>query len=146
MAATAIYLNFNRETEDAFNFYKSIFGGEFIGEINRLSTVPPQEGQPPIAQSDGNLVMHIQLKLPGGVDLHGSDAPETMGFKINKGNNSYIFINLDTREEADQLFAKLSVDGKIEMPMTDMFWGDYFGSFADKYGTSWMISCPSKKV
>lgn len=144
MARVSTYLNFARETEAAFNFYKTVFGTEFSGPIQRMSAVPPQPGQPPLSEEDKNLVMHIGLPILGGHMLLGTDAPESMGFKMNFGNNIYINLEPDTRGEADRLFKALSEGGKVEMPMQEMFWGDYFGSFRDKFGTQWMINCASK--
>ena len=89
--------------------------------------------------------MHIELPILGGHSLHGTDAPESMGFKLNFGNNVYIMLNPDTREETDKLFAALSEGGKVEMPMQDMFWGDYYGSLCDKFGVQWMFNCTAKK-
>lgn len=144
MARVSTYLNFPRETEAAFLFYKSVFGGEFMGEINRFSSVPPQPGQPPMAEADKNLVMHVALPILGGHVLMGTDAPETMGFKVTPGNNMYINLEPDTRAETDRLFAALSAGGKVDMPLQEMFWGDYFGSCSDKYGVQWMFNCSSK--
>ena len=141
MASVSTYLNFTRTTEEAFNFYKSVFGGEFIGGINRFGEIPPSEGMPPLPEEDKNLVMHIELPILGGHKLMGTDAPESMGFKLNPGNNMYIMLSPDTRAESDRLFNALSAGGKVEMPMQDMFWGGYYGSFADKYGVQWMINC-----
>lgn len=145
MARVSTYLNFPRTTEEAFNFYKSVFGGEFIGGINRFSQVPPQDGAPAISDADKNLVMHIALEILGGHMLMGTDAPETMGFKVNQGNNVYINLEPDTRAETDMLFAALSAGGKIETPLQEMFWGDYFASFTDKFGINWMLNCSAKK-
>src|SRR5688572_13094740 len=103
MASVSTYLNFPRETEEAFNFYKSVFGTEFDGEIQRMGSVPPQEGQPPLSEADKNLVMHVSLPILGGHKLMGTDAPESMGFKVNFGNNVYINLETDTRKEADEL-------------------------------------------
>lgn len=145
MGLTSTYLNFPNKTEEAFNFYKSVFGGDFVnGKINRFKDIPPQEGMPPIAAKDQNLVMHVALPIIGGHLLMGSDAPESLGFTVIQGNNVYISLHPDTREEADALFKKLSEEGVIEMPMQDMFWGDYFGSLADKFGIRWMISYHGK--
>lgn len=144
MARVSTYLNFTRNTEEAFNFYKSIFGGEFNGGINRFSSVPPQEGQPPIAEDDKNLVMHVALPILGGHVLMGTDAPESMGFKVNFGNNVYINLEPDTRAETKKLFDALSKGGKVEMELQEMFWGDYFGSCTDKFGVNWMFNCSSK--
>ncbi len=144
MARVSTYLNFSRNTEEAFNFYKSVFGGDFIGGIHRFSEVPPQEGQPRVVKEDQNLVMHVGLKILGGHMLMGTDAPESMGFSVTPGNNIYINLEPDTRTETDKLFAELSAGGKVEMPLTEMFWGDYFGSCTDKFGVQWMFNCTSK--
>lgn len=145
MSRVSTYLNFPRSTEEAFTFYKSVFGGEFVGGINRFGDIPPHEGKPEIAEADKKLVMHIALPILGGHMLMGTDAPETMGFKVNVGNNVYINLEPDTRAETDKLFAALSAGGKTEMAPQEMFWGDYFGSCTDKFGTQWMFNCSSKK-
>lgn len=144
MSRVSTYLNFPRSTEEAFNFYKSVFGGEFVGGIHRMGEVPSQPGQPPMAEADKNLVMHIALPILGGHVLMGTDAPESMGFTVKPGNNMYINLEPDTRAEADRLFAGLSAGGKVEMQLQEMFWGDYFGSLTDKYGVQWMVNCSSK--
>ncbi|HEV2107647.1 MAG TPA: VOC family protein [Thermomicrobiales bacterium] len=144
MAQTSTYLNFDRNTEAAFNFYKSVFGTEFVGGIMRHSDVPAPEGQSEVSEDDKQMVMHVQLPILGGHMLMGTDAPESMGFKLNQGNNVYICLQPDTRDEADALFGALSAGGNAEMPMQDMFWGDYFGSLVDKFGVNWMVNCSSK--
>lgn len=144
MAKVSTYLNFPRETEEAFNFYKQVFGTEFEGEINRFSSIPPQDGQPPLSEEDKNLVMHVALPILGGHVLMGTDAPESMGFKVNPGNNVYINLQPDTREETEKLFKALSEGGKVEMELQEQFWGDYFGSLVDKFGINWMFNCSSK--
>ena len=144
MASTSTYLNFARNTEEAFNFYKSVFGTEFNGPIARFGEIPPQEGMPPMADADKNLVMHIELPIVGGHKLMGTDAPESMGFKVNFGNNVYINIQPDTREETKRLFEKLSAGCIVTMELQDMFWGDYFGSCTDKFGVQWMVNCSAK--
>jgi len=146
MASVATYLNFPRETEEAFNYYKSVFGTEFLGEIHRFAGVPGTDGQPiPADHPDANLVMHVSLPITGGHLLMGTDAPESMGFTVNSGNNMYIMVMPDAKEEADRLFGELSKDGEIEMEMADQFWGDYFGSCKDKFGIGWMFDVPSNK-
>lgn len=145
MARTSIYLNFPRSTEEAFNFYKSVFGTEFTAPIHRMGEVPQQEGTPPMLEADKNLVMHVELPILGGLVLMGTDAPESMGFKVNFGNNVYINLEPDTREETRKLFAALSAGGKVGMELTEMFWGDYFGSCTDKFGVQWMFNCSSKE-
>lgn len=144
MYQVSIYLNFNRNTEEAFNFYKEVFQSEFEGEIGRMGDVPPQEGMPPLKEEDKNLVMHVSLPIMDGFKLMGTDAPESMGFSLTQGNNAYINLLPETREEANRIFAALSEGGVVEMAMQEMFWGDYFGSFADKFGVRWMINCSEK--
>jgi len=145
MARTSTYLNFPRSTEEAFNYYKSVFGGEFCGGgVARFGDFPPPEGAPQLAEEDKNLIMHIELPITGGHILMGTDAPESMGFKINQGNNVYIMLETDTRIETQQLFEALSAGGKVEMELQDMFWGAYYGSLTDKFGIKWMFNCMGK--
>jgi len=144
MARVSTYLNFSRSTEQAFVFYRSVFGGDFSEPIHRLSEAPATPGQPPIPESDKNLVMHVELPILGGHVLMGTDAPESMGFSLTQGNNVYINLEPDTRAETERLFNALSVNGKIEMPLQDMFWGAYFGSLTDQFGIKWMFNCTSK--
>lgn len=144
MIKANVYLNFTNQTEAAFNFYKSVFGTEFEGGINRFGDMPPQEGMPPLPDEAKNLVLHVSLPISDGYKIMGSDAPEQMGFKVNMGNNMYISLDIDSRQEADRLFKSLSDGGAVEMPLTDMFWGAYWGSFTDKFGVKWMINCNAK--
>lgn len=146
MTRVSTYLNFSRNTEEAFNFYKSVFGGEFQGDgIARMGDVPFMEGMPPLAETDKNLVMHIELVILGGHTLMGTDAPESMGFQLNFGNNMHINLEPDTKEETKKLYDALSVGGKVTMELQDMFWGAYFGSCIDKFGVRWMFNCQEKK-
>lgn len=145
MARVSTYLNFPRNTEEAFNYYRSVFGGEFAGPVARFRDIPPAPGQPPMAESDLDLVMHVALPILGGHVLMGTDAPESMGFRLIQGNNAYINLEPDSRAEADRLFAALSAGGAVEMPLQDMFWGAYFGSFRDRFGVQWMINCAAAK-
>ena len=145
MARVSTYLNFTRSTEEAFNFYKTVFGTEFTHHIARMGDVPAQEGMPPMAEADKNLVMHIELPITGGHVLMGTDAPESMGFKLNFGNNVYINLEPDTRKETKRLFDALSNGGKVEMELQDMFWGAYYGACSDKFGVLWMVNCTEKK-
>lgn len=140
MARVSTYLNFKGKTEEAFRFYKSVFGGEFIGTINRFGDIPPCEGMPVFSDEDKKLVMHMELEILAGHILMGTDAPESMGFKLVMGNNVHINLEPDTKEEADRLFNLLSDGGKIEMPLQDTFWGAYYGSFRDKYEIQWMVN------
>jgi len=144
MARVSTYLNFARSTEQAFEFYRSVFGGDFNGGIHRFAEVPPAPGQPPIAEADRQLVMHVELPILGGHVLMGTDAPESMGFTLTPGNNVHINLEPDTRAEAERLFNGLAANGKVEMPLQDMFWGAYFGSLTDRFGVRWMFNCHSK--
>lgn len=145
MARVSIYLNFKNSTEEAFNFYRSVFGGDFEGGLMRFSDVPPTEDMPPLPEEDKKLVMHVALPIMGGFYLMGSDAPESMGFKVNQGNNVYLNLEPDSREETRRLFRALSDGGKVEQELGEMFWGDYYGSCRDKFGVQWMFNCASKE-
>jgi PhnB protein len=136
MGKVNTYLNFTRNTEEAFNFYKSVFGGEFRGGITRLRDAPV----PDLAEEDKNLIMHIELQILGGHILMGTDAPESMGFTLNFGNNIHINLEPDSLEETQRLFNALSDGGKVDMELSKMFWGAYFGSCSDKYGVKWMVN------
>lgn len=135
MASVNPYLNFNGTTEEAFNFYKSVFGGEFTA-LHRFKDVPGNEQMPAEVQDK---IMHIALPVKG-TTLMATDALESMGQKLNTGNSFYININVDSEEEADKIYHALSAGGKIEMPLEKTLWGSYFGAFADKFGTQWMIN------
>ena len=146
MARVSTYLNFPRNTEEVFNYYKSIFGGEFtMGGVARFKDVPSAPGMPPMAEADKNLVMHVELPILGGHILMGTDAPESMGFHVNAGNNVHINLEPDTRAETKKLFDALSAGGKVTMELADMFWGAYYGSCTDKFGIQWMFNCTEKK-
>ncbi len=144
MARVNTYLNFGDKTEEAFGFYRTVFGGEFEGGVSRFGDIPAQEGMPPLAEADKHLVMHIALPILGGHLLMGTDAPASMGFTVTPGNNVHISLEPDTREETKRLFDALSVNGKVDMPLQDMFWGAYYGSFTDQYGVHWMVNCVAK--
>jgi PhnB protein len=139
------YLNFERNTEEAFTFYKSVFGTEFLGPIMRHGDVPVAEGEEGPSEENKNLVINVALPILGGHILMGTDAGESvLGIPLTMGNNVHIALHPDSREEADRLFAALSEGGTIEMEMQDMFWGDYYGAFTDKYGVHWMINHSSQ--
>lgn len=145
MSKVSIYLNFPRQTEEAFTFYSKVFQSELSeGSFMRFSDIPPTEGMPPIPDEDLNLVMHCDLPILGGFHLMGSDAPESMGFTIRQGNNLYINLMPETRKETERLFSELSEGGTIGQELQDMFWGDYYGSCTDKFGIHWMFNCPEK--
>jgi PhnB protein len=144
MARVSTYLNFPRSTEDAFMFYRKVFESEFSAPFHRFKDMPPSPDQPPIAEADRNLVMHVELPILGGHVLMGTDAPESMGFTVTPGNNVYINLEPDTRAETDRLFGALSAGGKVETPLQEMFWGSYYGSLVDRFGIHWMMNCASK--
>jgi PhnB protein len=145
MARVSTYLNFSRNTEEVFIFYKSVFGGEFEGKgIQRFKDIPHAVGMPPIADNDKNLVMHVELRICGDHHLIGTDAPESMGFKVNFGNNVHISLEPDSKTETIRLFKALSDGGKVTMELQDMFWGDFYGSCTDKFGIQWMFNFPGK--
>ncbi len=130
------YLNFAGNTEEALNFYKSVFGGEFSAVV-RFKDMPMEGVNLP--KEDENKIMHISLPIGNDV-LMASDAPESMGFTVHFGNNAYISIHPDSKEEADRIFTALSEGGQIEMPIADQMWGDYYGSLKDKFGVQWMVN------
>ena len=136
MATLNPYINFNGNAAEAFNFYKSVFGGEFEKVARYKDFSSPEH---PISESDGNRIMHIALPIGKSGMLMGSDVLEVMGRVTEEDNRSSIAIIAESREEADKLFNGLSKGGKIEMPLADSPWGSYFGMFADKFGVKWMI-------
>lgn len=144
MARVSTYLNFPRTTEAAFLFYRSVFRTEFLAPIARFKDVPAQPGQPPLADDDRDLVMHVELPILGGYVLMGTDAAESMGFTLTPGNNVYLNLEPDTRTETERLFKALAEGGRIEMQLQEMFWGGYFGSLVDRFGINWMFNCANK--
>jgi PhnB protein len=130
------YLNFLGNTEEAFNFYKSVFGGEFE-TLQRFKDVPGTENIP---EGDKNKIMHVALPLGNGCILMATDALESAGHKVTVGNNINLSINVESEVEADKIFNGLSAGGKVEMPLEKTFWGAYFGMFEDKFGIKWMVN------
>ncbi len=146
MARVSTYLNFPGTAEDAFNFYRSVFGGEFGGGgVARFSDIPPSDGMPPVREEDRNLILHIQLDILGGHTLMATDAPESMGFNVRTGDNMHIHLDPDSREETKRLFDALSSGGKVTMELQQMFWGAYSGSCTDKFGVNWMLNCTASR-
>lgn len=131
------YLTFPRNCRQAFEFYRSVFGGEFT-YLQTFGQAPPGTEMP---EAERDLIMHVSLPIGSGV-LMGSDI-SSFGPPLTTGNNFSLSIAPDNKEEADALFAKLSDGGQVTMPMQDQFWGDYFGSCTDKFGVNWMINCPT---
>jgi PhnB protein len=140
------YLNFPGTTEEAFNFYKSVFGGEFA-MVMRFKDMTTGEGcdGAQVSEADADKIMHISYPLGGDTVLMGTDSLESMGQKLNAGDNFSICIGPDSKEEADRLYQALSEGGTASMPMADMFWGDYWGMLTDKFGIQWMVNYGEKK-
>jgi uncharacterized glyoxalase superfamily protein PhnB/uncharacterized protein YndB with AHSA1/START domain len=146
MSRTTNYLNFPGNTEEAFNFYKTVFKTELHGNgFQRFGDIPPIEGQPALSATDKKLILHVELPILGGHVLMATDAPASMGFTLIQGNNMHINLEPDTRTETKRLYDMLSKGGKITMELQDMFWGAYYGSCTDKYGINWMFNCTEKK-
>jgi len=140
------YINFGGNCEEAMNFYRSVFGGEFMGPVMRWGEAPGcDEGEFKLPDDAKGKVMHMALPISEGSVIMASDAIDGLGPKLTPGNNIAIAIGPDTREEADRLFTGLSKGGKVQMPMADAFWGGYFGSFEDKFGVNWLINVEIKK-
>jgi PhnB protein len=140
MAQINPYINFNGNAEEAFTFYKSVFGGEFA-KIMRFKDFSSPEF--PVSENEANKIMHIALPIGKNI-LMANDVPEFMGLTNENEHRSKISISAESKEEADKLFSGLSVGGTIEMPITDSPWGSYFGMFRDKFGIEWMVDYDPK--
>jgi PhnB protein len=138
MPAFQSYLIFNGNCEEAFNFYKSVFGGEF-SFMGRFGDMPQEAGGGDVPEEQKNRVMHVGLEISEGTTLLGSDTGGPWESNYTQGNSYSISIAADSKEQADAYFNGLSEGGKVDMPMADTFWGDYFGSLTDKFGVNWMI-------
>lgn len=141
MATINTWINFNGNAEEAFTFYKSVFGGEFV-KIVRFKDVASDEF--PIPEKEENKVMYISLPIGDGNILIANDVPEIMGRVNERENRSKILVSVESKDEADRLFAGLSVDGEVEGAMGESPWGSYAGMFRDKYGIEWIIDFSSK--
>jgi PhnB protein len=139
MAKLNPHMNFNGNAEEAFNFYKSVFGGAFT-KILRFKDLAGF----PVSEKEANKIMHIELPI-GNTALMGNDVPEVLGRTNENENRSKIFIKVETKEEADRIFNGLSAGGQIEGEMGDGPWGTYFGCFRDKYGIEWMVDYDPKQ-
>lgn len=140
---TATYLNFNGNTEEAFEFYRSVFGGEFVGGITRMDSIPDMPGSEKLSDQEKNMVMNVQLNIADDHSLMGTDVLESFGQKLVEGNNISIMLQPESKQEMDDLFNKLSAGGsEISEPKLEV-WGDYFASFKDKFGIRWMMDIPA---
>lgn len=138
MATVNVYLTFNGNCKEAFDFYKSVFGGEFP-YAGTFGEMPPQEGMP-VSEEDKDKIMHISLPISQETMLMGSDAGGGWADKLTEGNNFSLSLNTNSKEEADKLFNALSAGGTVTMPLEDTFWGAYFGMWTDKFGINWMVN------
>jgi PhnB protein len=138
MASVNVYLTFEGNCEDAFNFYKSVFGGDFE-MVSRFNEMPPGEDVPAMPESEGNKIMHISLPIGGGTSIYGSDTGGEWSGQTVVGNNFSISVTADSKEEADKIYDALSAGGQSTMPMADTFWGSYFGMLTDKFKVNWMV-------
>lgn len=136
MATVNPYLNFLGNTEEAFNFYKSVFGGEFVG-LQRFKDTPEADK---LSAADQDKIMHVALPIGSSTILMGTDALESMGHTLTLGNNLSLAIGAESKEEAEKIFNGLAEGGEVEMPLQDTFWGAYFGMTADKFGIKWMVN------
>ncbi|MEO8150234.1 MAG: VOC family protein [Bacteroidia bacterium] len=139
MTTANVYLIFNGNCEAAFNFYKSVFGGEFP-YIGRYKDMPPAEEGKTVSADDAEKIMHISLPIGKETMIMGSDTGGEWASNFVQGNNFNISLNTDSQAEADRLFNSLSKGGMVKMQMAKTFWGDYFGMFSDQFGINWMIS------
>ena len=142
MSRVNSYLSFPGNTEEAFNFYKDVFGTEFIS-LTRMKDMPLPAGAPALAQSDANKIMNIQLPIVNGHVLMATDALESLGHKVNIGNNVTISLDLDSVDEAERIYSKLMTNSPENSgPLANMPWGAIWGSCLDQYGIRWMVSSP----
>ena len=141
MARVNTYLNFMGNTEEAFNFYKKVFGTEFIS-VTRMKDMPRPEGAPALSDSEANLIMNIQLPITSGHVLMATDMVASMGHNLKVGNNVTISLDLDSKEEAEKIYNQLLVNSPENSgPLSPMPWGAIWGSCEDQYGIRWMVSC-----
>ncbi|WP_459213008.1 VOC family protein [Aquimarina rhabdastrellae] len=138
------YLTFNGNCEEAFTFYKSVFGGEFA-YLGRFNEMPSDPNMPPLSEAELNQIMHVALPISSETILMGSDTSSAFGPSATAGTNFSISVNTATKAETDRIFNSLSEGGDIKMPLNDTFWGSYFGMFTDRFGIHWMVSCDIKE-
>lgn len=143
MTTINIYLTFDGNCKQAFEFYQSVFGGEFVS-LSTFGEMPPQEGIPPIPDHMTDRLMHVSLPISKETILMGSDSGGDWGPKLQVGNNFSISVNPENESEADRIFNALAEGGNITMPLAKMFWGAYFGSLTDKFGINWMVNCETE--
>jgi PhnB protein len=140
MATVNVYLTFNGNCREAFDFYKSVFGGEFP-YVGTFGEMPPQEGMPPMPDEMKNKIMHISLPISAETAIMGSDRGGDWAPELQQGNNFSISVNTEDQEEAKRIFDALADGGQITMPYDKTFWNAYFGMLTDKFGINWMVNC-----
>ena len=140
MARVSTYLNFMGQTEAAFEFYRSVFGTDYVGSIMRMGDVPSAPGMPELTEAERDMIMHIELPILGGHVIMGTDMLESMGHELRIGNNVTINLEPDTRDDADRLYAALAEGGTDAPGMQEMFWGAYWGTCLDRFGIGWMFN------
>ena len=141
MPRVSTYLNFMGNTEEAVNFYKSVFSTEFLTPIMRMGDMPPASGAPELSDAEKNMVMHVELPILAGHVIMATDMLESMGHERRLGNNITINLELEDRRETERLFGILSDGGSNLFGLADMPWGAYWGTCADRYGVRWMFNC-----
>jgi len=141
MARTSTYLNFPGTTEEAFHFYRAVFGTEFVATLQRIGEVPEMEGLP---EDQRRLVMHVELPILGGHVLMGTDAVASMGHDLQQGNAAHLNLEPDTLDEARRLFGALAEGGVVNQPLEQMFWGATYGAVVDRCGVSWLVNCAAQ--
>lgn len=137
------YLTFNGNCEDAFHFYRSVFGGDFT-HISRFKDMP-KDSNSPLPEAEKENILHIALPINPKCTIMGCDSSETFGRATVQGNNFSISVNTDSIDEINRIYYELSEDGKIKMPLEKTFWGAYFGMFTDKFGIHWMVNCETEE-
>lgn len=139
MTTVNVYLNFNGNCLEAFNFYRSVFGGDYP-YVGTYGEMPAQEGMPPVQEVDRNKIMHISLPISKETTIMGADVVEGMGAPLTVGNNFAISVLADNIEKGEEIFNNLSEGGMVTMPLNKTFWGAYFGMLIDPFGINWMIN------
>ena len=140
MARVSTYLNFQGNTAEAFEFYKSVFGTDYVTPAMRMGDVPADPNSPELSDAEKDMVMHVELEILGGHVIMATDMIESMGHKLVVGNNTTINLEPDTRDETDRLYGALSEGGSDCSGMMDMFWGAYWGCCLDRFGIRWMFN------
>jgi PhnB protein len=141
MSRVSTYLNFMGNAEEAFEFYRSVFGTEYLTPISRMGDMPTNPNMPPLSEGEKNMVMHIELPILGGHVLMATDMLASQGHELRYGNNVTINLELEERPETERLFGQLSEGGSDAFGLLDMPWGAYWGTCADRFGVRWMFNC-----